>query len=294
MGRRWLAVKSQRIASMAVGFVPPRENATAFSVSAGIAAMSGVGDGRGHRLPRPGELFAEHRRDHARLHRRRRFRQHRRSRLGLRLHCRRAGTGAGHQRRCPVHFRDRDDGRPALHAQRRRADPDRARPREGRWPARQKGGRSRSVAQRHRGARLRRAALGRQGSRGRGRRGRLRRREGAAEGVHHGAGRPGRRAHRAQWLGQDDLPQRPERLREAEGGEDPQDRRRGPPPAGAVGADRRRLRAHISACRAVRRTDDQGHADSGRPPGPRGAQGRGQEPRGTGGRRRAGSSPGSD
>jgi len=42
MGRRWLAVKSQRIASMAVGFVPPRENAVAFAVSAGIAAMSGV------------------------------------------------------------------------------------------------------------------------------------------------------------------------------------------------------------------------------------------------------------
>jgi len=43
VGRRWLAVKSQRIASMAVGFVPPRENAIAFAFSAAIAALSGVG-----------------------------------------------------------------------------------------------------------------------------------------------------------------------------------------------------------------------------------------------------------
>jgi ABC-type branched-subunit amino acid transport system ATPase component/ABC-type branched-subunit amino acid transport system permease subunit len=42
IGRRWLAVKSQRTASMAVGFVPPRENATAFAISAGLAAVSGV------------------------------------------------------------------------------------------------------------------------------------------------------------------------------------------------------------------------------------------------------------
>ncbi len=42
VGRRWLAVKSQRIASMAVGFVPPRENAIAFSFSAALAAISGV------------------------------------------------------------------------------------------------------------------------------------------------------------------------------------------------------------------------------------------------------------
>ncbi|GIL01824.1 MAG: branched-chain amino acid ABC transporter permease [Alphaproteobacteria bacterium] len=41
VGRRWLAIKSQRIASMACGFVPPRENATAFGFSAGLAAMSG-------------------------------------------------------------------------------------------------------------------------------------------------------------------------------------------------------------------------------------------------------------
>ena len=43
VGRRWLAVKSQRVASMAVGFVPPRENAFAFAFSAAIAALSGVG-----------------------------------------------------------------------------------------------------------------------------------------------------------------------------------------------------------------------------------------------------------
>jgi branched-chain amino acid transport system permease protein len=42
VGRRWLAVKSQRIAAMAVGFVPARENALAFAFSAAIAAISGV------------------------------------------------------------------------------------------------------------------------------------------------------------------------------------------------------------------------------------------------------------
>ena len=41
IGRRWLAIKSQRIASMAVGFVPPRENAIAFAFSAALAAVSG-------------------------------------------------------------------------------------------------------------------------------------------------------------------------------------------------------------------------------------------------------------
>ncbi|WP_342363644.1 ABC transporter permease subunit [Terrarubrum flagellatum] len=43
VGRRWLAVKSQRIAAMAVGFVPSRENALAFSFSAAMASLSGVG-----------------------------------------------------------------------------------------------------------------------------------------------------------------------------------------------------------------------------------------------------------
>ncbi|HEU0222643.1 MAG TPA: ATP-binding cassette domain-containing protein [Paracoccaceae bacterium] len=42
VGRRWLAVKSQRIASMSVGFVPPRENALAFAFSASMAAVSGT------------------------------------------------------------------------------------------------------------------------------------------------------------------------------------------------------------------------------------------------------------
>lgn len=42
IGRRWLAVKSQRTASMAVGFVPPRENAIAFAISAALGAVSGV------------------------------------------------------------------------------------------------------------------------------------------------------------------------------------------------------------------------------------------------------------
>ncbi len=41
VGRRWLAVKSQRTAAMASGFVPPRENALAFSFSAGLSAVSG-------------------------------------------------------------------------------------------------------------------------------------------------------------------------------------------------------------------------------------------------------------
>jgi ABC-type branched-subunit amino acid transport system ATPase component/ABC-type branched-subunit amino acid transport system permease subunit len=42
IGRRWLAVKSQRTAAMAAGFVPPRENATAFAVSAALGAVSGA------------------------------------------------------------------------------------------------------------------------------------------------------------------------------------------------------------------------------------------------------------
>jgi ABC-type branched-subunit amino acid transport system ATPase component/ABC-type branched-subunit amino acid transport system permease subunit len=42
IGRRWLAVKSQRTAAMAVGFVPPRENAIAFAISAALGAVSGV------------------------------------------------------------------------------------------------------------------------------------------------------------------------------------------------------------------------------------------------------------
>jgi ABC-type branched-subunit amino acid transport system ATPase component/ABC-type branched-subunit amino acid transport system permease subunit len=42
IGRRWLAVKSQRTAAMAVGFVPPRENATAFAISAALGAVSGA------------------------------------------------------------------------------------------------------------------------------------------------------------------------------------------------------------------------------------------------------------
>lgn len=41
IGRRWLAIKSQRMASMAVGFVPARENALAFAFSAAMAAISG-------------------------------------------------------------------------------------------------------------------------------------------------------------------------------------------------------------------------------------------------------------
>lgn len=43
VGRRWLAVKSQRTAAMAAGFIPPRENAKAFAFGAGIAAISGIG-----------------------------------------------------------------------------------------------------------------------------------------------------------------------------------------------------------------------------------------------------------
>lgn len=42
IGRRWLAIKSQRIAAQAVGFVPPRENAIAFAFSGALAAVSGV------------------------------------------------------------------------------------------------------------------------------------------------------------------------------------------------------------------------------------------------------------
>ena len=42
-GRRWLAVKGQRIASMAIGLKPHVENATAFGLSAALASLSGVG-----------------------------------------------------------------------------------------------------------------------------------------------------------------------------------------------------------------------------------------------------------
>ena len=41
-GRRWLAVKGQRTASMAIGLTPHVENATAFGLSAAIASLSGV------------------------------------------------------------------------------------------------------------------------------------------------------------------------------------------------------------------------------------------------------------
>ncbi|TDN61963.1 ATP-binding cassette domain-containing protein [Paraburkholderia sp. BL10I2N1] len=41
-GRRWLAVKGQRIASTAVGLRPHIENARAFGTSAGIASLAGV------------------------------------------------------------------------------------------------------------------------------------------------------------------------------------------------------------------------------------------------------------
>lgn len=43
IGRRWLAVKGQRIASMAIGLKPHVENATAFGTSAAIASLSGIG-----------------------------------------------------------------------------------------------------------------------------------------------------------------------------------------------------------------------------------------------------------
>ena len=42
-GRRWLAVKGQRIASMAIGLTPHIENATAFGLSASLASLSGIG-----------------------------------------------------------------------------------------------------------------------------------------------------------------------------------------------------------------------------------------------------------
>ena len=42
-GRRWLAVKGQRIASMAIGLKPHVENATAFGLSAALASLSGIG-----------------------------------------------------------------------------------------------------------------------------------------------------------------------------------------------------------------------------------------------------------
>jgi len=41
-GRRWLAVKGQRTASMAIGLIPHVENAKAFGLSAAIASISGV------------------------------------------------------------------------------------------------------------------------------------------------------------------------------------------------------------------------------------------------------------
>ena len=43
MGRRWLAVKGQRTASMAMGLQPHRENAGAFALSAAIASLAGIG-----------------------------------------------------------------------------------------------------------------------------------------------------------------------------------------------------------------------------------------------------------
>ncbi|MFT3818886.1 MAG: branched-chain amino acid ABC transporter ATP-binding protein/permease [Rubrivivax sp.] len=41
-GRRWRAIKSQRMASMSIGLVPHRENAMAFAMSAALAAIGGV------------------------------------------------------------------------------------------------------------------------------------------------------------------------------------------------------------------------------------------------------------
>jgi ABC-type branched-subunit amino acid transport system ATPase component/ABC-type branched-subunit amino acid transport system permease subunit len=43
IGRRWLAVKSQRTASTAIGIKPPLENAKAFALSSAIASLSGIG-----------------------------------------------------------------------------------------------------------------------------------------------------------------------------------------------------------------------------------------------------------
>lgn len=42
MGRRWLAIKSQRIAATSIGLRPARENALAFGFSAAIASLSGI------------------------------------------------------------------------------------------------------------------------------------------------------------------------------------------------------------------------------------------------------------
>ena len=42
-GRRWLAVKGQRTAAMAMGLTPHVENARAFALSAALASLSGVG-----------------------------------------------------------------------------------------------------------------------------------------------------------------------------------------------------------------------------------------------------------
>lgn len=42
MGRRWLAVKGQRIASMSMGLKPHIENARAFALSAALASLSGI------------------------------------------------------------------------------------------------------------------------------------------------------------------------------------------------------------------------------------------------------------
>lgn len=42
LGKRWLAVKGQRTAAMAIGLKPHVENANAFALSAAIASMSGV------------------------------------------------------------------------------------------------------------------------------------------------------------------------------------------------------------------------------------------------------------
>jgi len=42
LGRRWLAVKSQRMASMAIGVVPHRENALTMAISGALASVAGV------------------------------------------------------------------------------------------------------------------------------------------------------------------------------------------------------------------------------------------------------------
>lgn len=43
IGRRWLAVKSQRVASTAIGLRPQFENAKAFALSSAIASLAGIG-----------------------------------------------------------------------------------------------------------------------------------------------------------------------------------------------------------------------------------------------------------